>query len=319
MSIAFIFPGQGSQAVGMGKELAEAFPAAKAVFDEVDAALGEKLSDLIWSGPIETLTLTANAQPALMAVSLAAVRALEAGFGVKISQAAFVAGHSLGEYSALAAAGALSVTDAARLLRKRGEAMQAAAPAGTGAMAALIGKVDVEVAEAIAAEGSAAGVVVVANDNNNGNVVISGSKAGVEAAIAAAKAKGVKAIPLPVSAPFHSPLMAPAAEAMRAALAAATVNAPVVPVVANVTARPVSDPAEIKKLLVEQVTGRVRWRECVQWMAGALEQGGGGVATFVETGAGKQLSGMVKRNAPEAETVALNAPADLEAFAKSLG
>ena len=319
MSIAFIFPGQGSQAVGMGKELAEAFPAAKAVFDEVDAALGEKLSDLIWSGPIETLTLTANAQPALMAVSLAAVRALEAGFGVKISQAAFVAGHSLGEYSALAAAGALSVTDAARLLRKRGEAMQAAAPAGTGAMAALIGKVDVEVAEAIAAEGSAAGVVVVANDNNNGNVVISGSKAGVEAAIAAAKAKGVKAIPLPVSAPFHSPLMAPAAEAMRAALAAATVNAPVVPVVANVTARPVSDPAEIKKLLVEQVTGRVRWRECVQWMAGALEQGGGGVATFVETGAGKQLSGMVKRNAPEAATVALNVPADLEAFAKSLG
>ena len=314
MSFAFIFPGQGSQAVGMGKELAEAFPAARAVFDEVDAALGEKLSSLIWEGPIETLTLTANAQPALMAVSLAAARALETGFGVKISQARFVAGHSLGEYSALAAAGALSVTDAARLLRKRGEAMQAAAPAGTGAMAALIGKVDVEVAEAIAAEGSAAGVVVVANDNNNGNVVISGSKAGVEAAIAAAKAKGVKAIPLPVSAPFHSPLMAPAAEAMRAALASATVNAPVVPVVANVTARPVSDPAEIKKLLVEQVTGRVRWRECVQWMAGE-----GGVATFVETGAGKQLSGMVKRNAPEAATVALNVPADLEAFAKSLG
>jgi [acyl-carrier-protein] S-malonyltransferase len=314
MSFAFIFPGQGSQAVGMGKELAEAFPAAKAVFDEVDAALGEKLSDLIWGGPIETLTLTANAQPALMAVSLAAARALETGFGVKISQAGFVAGHSLGEYSALAAAGALSVTDAARLLRKRGEAMQAAAPAGTGAMAALIGKVDVEVAEAIAAEGSAAGVVVVANDNNNGNVVISGSKAGVEAAIAAAKVKGVKAIPLPVSAPFHSPLMAPAAEAMRAALASATVNAPVVPVVANVTARPVSDPAEIRKLLVEQVTGRVRWRECVQWMAGE-----GGVGTFVETGAGKQLSGMVKRNAPEAATVALNVPADLEAFAKSLG
>jgi len=314
MSFAFIFPGQGSQAVGMGKELAEAFPAAKAVFDEVDAALGEKLSSLIWEGPIATLTLTANAQPALMAVSLAAARALEAGLGVKISQAAFVAGHSLGEYSALAAAGALSVTDAARLLRKRGEAMQAAAPAGTGAMAALIGKVDVEIAEAIAAEGSAAGVVVVANDNNNGNVVISGSKAGVEAAIAAAKTKGVKAIPLPVSAPFHSPLMAPAAEAMRAALASATVNAPVVPVVANVTARPVSDPAEIKKLLVEQVTGRVRWRECVQWMAGE-----GGVTKFVETGAGKQLSGMVKRNAPEAETVALNVPADLEAFAKNLG
>lgn len=314
MSFAFIFPGQGSQAVGMGKELADAFPAAKAVFDEVDAALGEKLSDLIWGGPIETLTLTANAQPALMAVSLAAARALESGFGVKISQAAFVAGHSLGEYSALAAAGALSVTDAARLLRKRGEAMQAAAPAGTGAMAALIGKVDVEIAEVIALEGSAAGTVVVANDNNAGNVVISGSKAGVEAAIAAAKAKGVKAIPLPVSAPFHSPLMAPAAVEMEKALAAATILKPVVPVVANVTARPISEPADIRRLLVEQVTGRVRWRECVQWMATD-----GGVTKFVETGAGKQLSGMVKRNAPEAETVALNVPADLEVFAKSLG
>jgi [acyl-carrier-protein] S-malonyltransferase len=313
MSFAFIFPGQGSQAVGMGKELADAFPAAKAVFDEVDAALGEKLSDLIWGGPIETLTLTANAQPALMAVSLAAARALEAGFGVKVAQARFVAGHSLGEYSALAAAGALSVTDAAKLLRKRGEAMQAAVPVGQGAMAALIGEVDVDVAEAIAAEGSAAGVVVVANDNNVGNVVISGTKAGVEAAIAAAKTKGVKAISLPVSAPFHSPLMAPAAVEMEKALAAAKINAPVVPVVANVTARPASDPAQIRKLLVEQVTGRVRWRECVQWMATD-----GSVKTFVETGAGKQLSGMVKRNAPEAGTVALNTPADLEAFAKSL-
>jgi [acyl-carrier-protein] S-malonyltransferase len=312
-SIAFIFPGQGSQAVGMGKELADAFPAAKAVFDEVDAALGESLSKLIWEGPIEDLTLTANTQPALMAVSLAAARALETGFGVKISQAAFVAGHSLGEYSALAAAGAISITDAAKLLRKRGQAMQAAAPAGTGAMAALIGKVDVDVAEAIAAEGSAAGVVVVANDNNSGNVVISGSKAGVEAAIAAAKTKGVKAIPLPVSAPFHSPLMAPAADAMRDALGSVAMKAPVVPVVANVTARPVSDPAEIKRLLVEQVCGRVRWRECVQWMATE-----GGVKKFVETGAGKQLSGMVKRNAPDAETVALNTPADLEAFAASL-
>ncbi len=317
--IAFIFPGQGSQAVGMGKELADAFPAAKAVFDEVDEALGEKLSDLIWGGPIETLTLTANAQPALMAVSLAAVRALESGFGVKISRAAFVAGHSLGEYSALAAAGALSVQDAARLLRKRGQAMQAAAPAGTGAMAALIGKVDVEIAEIIALEGSAAGTVVVANDNNAGNVVISGTKAGVEAAIAAAKAKGVKAIPLPVSAPFHSPLMATAAVEMEKALGAATINRPVVPVVANVTARPVSEPADIRRLLVEQVTGRVRWRECVQWMATGLDQGGGGVTRFVETGAGKQLSGMVKRNAPEAETVALNVPADLEAFAQGLG
>ncbi len=317
--IAFIFPGQGSQAVGMGKELADAFPAARAVFDEVDAALGESLSKLIWEGPIDTLTLTANAQPALMAVSLAAARALETGFGVKISQAAFVAGHSLGEYSALAAAGALSVTDAAKLLRRRGEAMQAAAPAGTGAMAALIGKVDVEIAEIIALEGSAAGTVVVANDNNNGNVVISGTKAGVEAAIAVAKAKGVKAIALPVSAPFHSPLMAPAAVEMEAALAAARINKPSVPVVANVTARPVSEPVDIRRLLVEQVTGRVRWRESVQWMAESQEKGGGGVTKFIETGAGKQLSGMVKRNAPEAETVALNTPADLEAFAKSLG
>ena len=317
--IAFIFPGQGSQAVGMGKELADAFPSAKAVFDEVDAALGESLSKLIWEGPIDTLTLTANAQPALMAVSLAAARALETGFGVKISQAAFVAGHSLGEYSALAAAGALSVTDAAKLLRRRGEAMQAAAPAGTGAMAALIGKVDVEIAEIIALEGSAAGTVVVANDNNNGNVVISGTKAGVEAAIAAAKAKGVKAIALPVSAPFHSPLMAPAAVEMETALAAARINKPSVPVVANVTARPVSEPVDIRRLLVEQVTGRVRWRESVQWMAESEDKGGGGVTKFIETGAGKQLSGMVKRNAPEAETVALNTPADLEAFAKSLG
>ena len=314
MSFAFIFPGQGSQAVGMGKELADAFPAAKAVFEEVDTALGEKLSDLIWTGPIETLTLTANAQPALMAVSLAAAQALEASFGVKISQAAYVAGHSLGEYSALAAAGALSVTDAAKLLRKRGEAMQAAVPVGQGAMAALIGKVDLETAEIIALEASGSGTVGVANDNNIGNVVISGTKAGVEAAIAVAKTKGVKAISLPVSAPFHSPLMAPAAVEMEKALAAATISKPVVPVVANVTARPISEPADIRRLLVEQVTGRVRWRECVQWMATE-----GGVTKFVETGAGKQLSGMVKRNAPDAETVALNTPADLEAFAKSLG
>jgi len=316
---AFIFPGQGSQAVGMGKELADAFPAARSVFEEVDAALGEKLSDLIWGGPLETLTLTANAQPALMAVSLAAVRALESGFGVKVSQAAFVAGHSLGEYSALAAAGAFSVADAAKLLRKRGEAMQAAVPVGQGAMAALIGKVDVEVAEASGLEAAGSGTVVVANDNNSGNVVISGTKAGVDAAIAVAKTRGVKAIPLPVSAPFHSPLMAPAAVEMEKALAGTTIAKPVVPVVANVTARPIDTPNDIRRLLVEQVTGRVRWRESIQWMGEAQDKGGGGVTKFVETGAGKQLSGMVKRNAPDAETIALNMPADLEAFAKSLG
>jgi [acyl-carrier-protein] S-malonyltransferase len=311
--IAFIFPGQGAQAVGMGKELADAFPAAKAVFDEVDAALGEKLSQTIWEGPAEALTLTTNTQPALMAVSLAAMAALEAGFGIKASKASFVAGHSLGEYSALCAAGAISVGDAARLLRKRGQAMQAAVPVGQGAMAALIGKVDVVTAEEIAAEGAKTALVVVANDNNVGNVVISGTKAGVEAAVEAAKAKGVKSVLLPVSAPFHCPLMAPAADVMREALAAATIKAPVVPLVANVTARPISSPDDIRRLLVEQVTGRVRWRECVQWMAGE-----GGVAKFVEVGAGKQLSGMVKRNADGVETAALNVPADLEKFAASL-
>jgi [acyl-carrier-protein] S-malonyltransferase len=312
--IAFIFPGQGSQAVGMGKDLADAFPAAKAVFEEVDAALGERLSKLIWEGPAEELTLTANTQPALMAVSLAAVKALEVAFGVKIGQAAFVAGHSLGEYSALAAAGAITILDAARLLRQRGQAMQSAVPVGAGAMAALIGKVDVAIAEAIAAEGAKVALVGVANDNNAGNVVISGTKAGVDAAIIAAKEKGVRAIPLTVSAPFHSALMAPAAKTMAEVLAVAAIKSPIVPLVANVTARPVSDPNEIRKLLVAQVTGRVRWRESCEWMA---EQGG--VAKFVEIGAGKQLSGMVKRNAPNSEQVALNVPADLEAFAKSLG
>ena len=311
--IAFIFPGQGAQAVGMGKELADAFPAAKAVFDAVDEALGEKLSRTIWEGPAEALTLTANTQPALMAVSLAAMAALEAGFGVRADKAAFVAGHSLGEYSALCAAGSLSVADTARLLRKRGEAMQRAVPVGQGAMAALIGKVDVATAEAIAAEGAKTALVVVANDNNVGNVVISGAKAGVEAAIEAAKARGVRAVLLPVSAPFHCPLMAPAAEVMREALGAATLLAPAAPLVANVTARPVSAPNDIRRLLVEQVTGRVRWRECVEWLAGD-----GQVRRFVEVGAGKQLSGMVKRGAPEAETTALNLPADLEKFAASL-
>ncbi len=313
MSIAFIFPGQGSQTPGMGKSLADAFAPAREVFEEVDEALGERLSRLIFEGPAEELTLTANAQPALMAVSLAAMRVLEREFHVPVTKAAYVAGHSLGEYSALAAAGALSVADAARLLRTRGNAMQAAVPVGEGAMAALIGKVDVALAEEIAKAGSAAGVVVVANDNNVGNVVISGSKAGIDSALAAAKEKGARAIALNVSAPFHSPLMQPAAEAMAIALEKTEIAPLAAPLVANVTARPVNEPAAIRKLLVEQVTGRVRWRESVEWMAGE-----GGVARFVEVGAGKQLSGMVKRNAPDAEALALNEPGELEAFAKSV-
>jgi len=311
MSIAFIFPGQGSQAPGMGRGLHDAFASAREVFQEIDEALGEKLSRLIFEGPADELTLTANAQPALMAVSLAAMRALEREFGVAPSKAAFVAGHSLGEYSALAAAGAFSIADAAKLLRVRGNAMQAAVPVGEGAMAALIGKVDVALAEEIAAKGAEAGPCVVANDNNVGNVVISGSKAGVDAALAYAKEKGARAIALNVSAPFHSPLMQPAADAMAEALAGAAIATFAPPLVANITARPVHEPATVRKLLVEQVTGRVRWRESVEWMASE-----GGVARFIEVGAGKQLSGMVKRNAPDVETLALNEPADLEAFAK---
>ena len=310
--IAFQFPGQGSQAVGMGVSLAEAYPAARAVFEEVDAALGQNLFALMREGPEETLRLTENAQPALMAVSLAAMAALEREHGVSVRRASFVAGHSLGEYAALAAAGAFSITDAARLLKLRGQAMQRAVPVGAGAMASLIGKVDVALAEEIAAEGAAAGVCGVANDNNVGNVVISGAAAGVEAAIAAAKARGVRAIPLAVSAPFHCPLMAPAAEEMAAALAAADIKAPVVPVIANVTVAPTTDPAAIRDLLVRQVTGRVRWRETVEHLRDA------GVARFVEVGAGKVLSGMSKRIAPDAESVALNEPADLAAFAASL-
>jgi [acyl-carrier-protein] S-malonyltransferase len=297
----------------MGKSLHDAFGASREVFQEVDEALGEKLSRLIFQGPADELMLTANTQPALMAVSLAAMRALEREFGVNVGKAVYVAGHSLGEYSALAAVGALSVSDTAKLLRTRGNAMQAAVPVGEGAMAALIGKVDVATAEAIAAEGAAAGIVVVANDNNAGNVVISGDKAGVDAALAAAKAKGVRAIPLKVSAPFHSPLMQPAADAMAGALATTEIAPLAVPLVANVTARPIDEPATIRRLLVEQVTGRVRWRESIEWMADE-----GGVARFVEVGAGNQLSGMVKRNAPNAEALALNEPADLEAFARTL-
>lgn len=313
MSIAFIFPGQGSQAPGMGKGLHDAFGASREVFQEIDDALGQKLTKLMFEGPADELTLTANAQPALMAVSLAAMTALEREFGVGVGRAAYVAGHSLGEYSALAAAGALSISDAARLLRARGNAMQAAVPVGEGAMAALIGKVDVALAEEIAAKGAEAGVCVVANDNNIGNVVISGSKAGIDAALAYAKEKGARAIALNVSAPFHSPLMQPAADAMAEALAGANIAPLAAPLVANVTAQPVHEPTTIRRLLVEQVTGRVRWRESVEWMAT-----GGGITRFVEVGAGKQLSGMVKRNAPDAEALALNEPADLEAFARSL-
>ena len=314
MSLAFIFPGQGSQAVGMGAELAEAFAAAREVFQEVDDALGEKLSKLMREGPIETLTLTENTQPALMAVSLAVARTLEKEFGVPIEKARFVAGHSLGEYSALAAAGALTLADTARLLRRRGQAMQRAVPVGEGTMAALIGpKTDVALAEAAAAAGAEVGVCTVANDNNAGNVVISGSAAAVEKAIEKAKELGARAIPVNVSAPFHCPLMQPAAEEMAEALAEVAITAPRTFLVANVTARPTNDPEAIRRQLIEQVTGRVRWRESIEWMTNE-----GGVTRFAELGAGKVLTGMVKRIAPDAEGVALNAPADLEAFAKNL-
>ncbi|MCF2903526.1 ACP S-malonyltransferase [Octadecabacter sp. CECT 8868] len=307
---SFVFPGQGAQTIGMGQALAEAYPAAKAVFDEVDDALGEKLSDLIWSGDIADLTLTRNAQPALMATSLAAMRALEAE-GVTIEAASFVAGHSLGEYSALAAAGALSVTDTARLLRTRGEAMQDAVPVGIGAMAVLLG-MDFEAAQAVAAEAAQGEVCQAANDNDPSQVVVSGHKAAVERAVEIAKANGAKrAMLLPVSAPFHSSLMAPAAEVMEAALAAVTLNAPAVPLIANVRAEAVNAD-EIKALLVEQVTGSVRWRESVQWMAGA------GVTEVWEIGAGKALSGMVKRVDRGIATRAVGSPDDVVAAAAAL-
>ncbi|WP_281955631.1 ACP S-malonyltransferase [Pseudophaeobacter arcticus] len=289
MTIAFVFPGQGAQAIGMGQALAETYPAAKAVFDEVDAALGEHLSKLIWEGDIETLTLTQNAQPALMATSLAAMRALEAE-GVAIDQAGFVAGHSLGEYSALAAAGAISIADTARLLRIRGEAMQSAVPVGVGAMAALLG-LDFATVKEVAAEAAAEGEVVqAANDNDPTQVVVSGHKAAVERAAEIAKARGAKrAVMLPVSAPFHCALMQPAADVMAKALAAVEIKAPAVPLIANVRADVVSDPAEIRQLLVEQVTGSVRWRESVQVMAAQ------GVTEFWEIGSGKALSGMIRK------------------------
>ena len=307
MSRAFVFPGQGAQTIGMGQALAQAYPQARAVFDEVDEALGEKLSALIWEGSIEELTLTANAQPALMATSLAALRALEAeGFGVK--DAAFVAGHSLGEYSALAAAGALSIADTARLLRIRGRAMQDAVPVGQGAMAALLG-LDFATAAEVAAEAAQGEVCQAANDNDPAQVVVSGHRAAVERALDLAKARGAKrALLLPVSAPFHCALMQPAAEAMQAALEDVTIAAPAVPLVANVRAEAVSDPDLIRALLVEQVTGSVRWRESVQWMVAQ------GVGEFWEIGAGKALSGMIKRIEREATARNIGTPEDIAAL-----
>lgn len=314
MSTAFLFPGQGSQAVGMGQSLADAFPTARVVFQEVDDALNQKLSALMRDGPEDQLTLTENAQPALMAVSVAVARVLDRDFGVPMGRGAWAAGHSLGQYSALCAAGSISLADTARLLKLRGQAMQRAVPVGRGAMASLIGpKSDLALAEEAAKAGSAAGVCVVANDNNAGNIVISGDKAAVDLAIEKAKELGARAIPLNVSAPFHSPLMQPAAEEMAEALAGASISAPMIPIVDNVTARPESDPEAIRTLLVEQVTGRVRWRESMEWMAGE-----GGVTRFVELGSGKVLTGMAKRIATDAEAVALNGPEDMENFAKSI-
>jgi [acyl-carrier-protein] S-malonyltransferase len=318
MTLALLFPGQGSQSVGMGVALADAFASAREVYAEVDEALGQKLSVLMREGPEDQLTLTENAQPALMAVSLAAVRVLKVEFGVDVTRAAFVAGHSLGEYSALCAAGYFSLSTTAGLLQLRGQAMQRAVPVGMGAMASLIGpKTDLALAEAAAAAGSEVGVCVVANDNNAGNIVISGDKAAVDRAIEKAKELGARAIPLNVSAPFHSPLMEPAAAEMDAVLAEVSVEPLRVPLVANVTARPVvGDWNELKwdirRLLVEQVTGRVRWRESMEWMAGE-----GGVTRFAEIGSGKVLGGIARRIAPDAESVSLNTPEDLEAFAKS--
>ena len=308
MSIAFVFPGQGSQAVGMGKSLADNFASARAVFDEVDSALGQKLSDLMWNGPEEQLTLTENAQPALMAVSLAAMRVLEVEHGITVANiATCVAGHSLGEYSALAAAGTFTLADTARLLKIRGRAMQLATPVGTGAMAALLG-LDFKTASEVAAEAAQGDVCQAANDNSDGQVVISGAKAAVDRALDIAKAKGAKrAILLPVSAPFHCALMQPAAEAMREALANAEMKNPVVPVIANVVAGALTVAAEIRQRLVEQVTGTVRWRECVYAMSDM------GVKVFVEVGSGKVLTGLAKKNAPEAKAIAVGNADDVAA------
>ncbi len=313
MKRAFVFPGQGSQSVGMGKALAEAFPQARAVFDEVDQALSQKLSAIIWEGPADELTLTANTQPALMAVSLAAFRVIEAEAGLDLKRhAAFVAGHSLGEYSALAAAGSLTVADTARLLRIRGNAMQSAVPVGQGAMAALLG-LEYEAAAEVAREAAQGDVCDAANDNGGAQVVVSGHKAAVERAVKIAQERGAKrALMLPVSAPFHCALMAPAADAMREALAGVAVRAPAVPIVANVEATPVTDPGRIRENLVRQVTGTVRWRESVAFMAGE------GVQSFVEIGAGKVLTGLVRRIAAGATGTAVGAPEDVAAFKVAL-
>jgi len=314
MSIAFIFPGQGSQAVGMGHGLATTFACARKAFDEVDAALGDKLSTIMWEGPAEKLTLTENTQPALVAVSLAAMRVLEAEAGVDLRRdAAFVAGHSVGEYSALAAAGALTLAEAVQLVRIRGRAMQQAVPVGVGAMAALLG-VDFDQAAAIAAEAAQGEIVQAANDNGGGQVVVSGHKAAVERAVEIAKAKGVRrAMMLPVSGPFHSALMQPAADVMAEALAKILIKAPCVPLVANVLAQPTSDPAQIVRGLIAQVTGTVRWRESIAFMAGA------GVTTFYEVGAGKVLSGLVKRIADGATGTSVGTPEDVAAFKSMRG
>src|SRR5215213_5923430 len=309
MAIAFVFPGQGSQAVGMGNALANSFPAARNVFDAVDEALGEKLTSIMWDGPADRLTLTENAQPALMAVSLAAMRVLEAEAGVDLKRdAKFVAGHSLGEYSALAAAGTFTITDTARLLRTRGRAMQQAVPVGTGAMAALLG-LSFEDASAAAAEAAQGEVCDVANDNGGGQVVVSGNTSAVERAVEIAKAKGAKrAMMLKVSAPFHCALMKPAADAMAEALDKTNLKPPVVPVVANVLAKPISDPQDIVRRLVEQVTGTVRWRECVAFVADA------GVTTFYEIGSGKVLTGLLKRIADGTTGTTIGTPDEVAAF-----
>jgi len=314
MAVAFVFPGQGSQAVGMGKALADGFAEARKVFDEVDAALGDKLSAVMWDGPAEKVTLTENAQPALVAVSLAAMRVLETEAGVDLARdAKFVAGHSVGEYSALAAAGALTLADAVRLVRIRGRAMQRAVPVGVGAMAALLG-VEFDQAAAIAAEAAQGEIAQAANDNGGGQVVVSGHKGAVERAVEIAKAKGVRrAMMLPVSAPFHSSLMQPAADAMAEALAKVTIKPPCVPLVANVLAAPVTDPAQIVRGLVAQVSGTVRWRESVAFMAQA------GVTTFYEVGSGKVLSGLTKRIAEGANGVSIGTPDDIAAFKAARG